>query len=396
MTFHLAHIHDYQRFISIDIWSHRIRTAIYNIVDGQLTLEWNASIRQSKKNIRDGDIVDMRWVANTIQKSIVQASQKSDTIPSDMIIAFSSSEFMFDSVTTQYIRADKTSTISMEEIDTMIKKIESASFERVREKAKKHFALYSDDIRLVSSTITSIEIDGKKISNPIGFSGGKIRLTVLNVFAPASEFNIMRSIVASIDKNTISLVPAPIVFPKILDHTEFVHDTNCVIDIGLMHTTVMIISEWSLIAFETFSFGTSMLMEMLSSRFPDFSPLSVENLICGYNSESEKIEEFEEFYSYVLDVIFSFLSLQDAPSSPFQNLFLSGWIFENKYIFQVFSGKFESVSGRILHKERFSDLLDMNHDMTLPYWLGLMASDLLMVKKDPLVRILRYVLYNYE
>ena len=137
-------------------------------------------------------------------------------------------------------------------------------------------------------------------------------------------------------------------------------------------------------------------MEILSSRFPDFSPLSVENLICGYNRESEKIEEFEEFYSYVLDVILSFLSLQDELSHPFQNLFLSGGIFENTYIFQVFSEKFESVSGHILHKERFSDLLDMNHDMTLLYGLGLMANDLLMVKKDPLVRILRYVLYNYE
>jgi len=56
-----------------------------------------------------------------------------------MIIAFSSTEFMFDSVTTQYLRSDKTSIITMEEIDTIIKKIESASFDRIHEKARKHF-----------------------------------------------------------------------------------------------------------------------------------------------------------------------------------------------------------------------------------------------------------------
>jgi hypothetical protein len=38
----------------------------------------------------------------------------------------------------------------------------------------------------------------------------------------------------------------------------------------------------------------------------------------------------------------------------------------------------------------------MDSDAVVPYGLALMASDLLVVKKDPLVRILRYVIYNYE
>jgi hypothetical protein len=109
----------------------------------------------------------MRGVSLAIEKSILSAANKSESIPDDMILSFSSSEFIFDSVTTQYVRADKTSTITMEEIDTMIKKTESASFDRVKEKAKHHFSLYNDDIKLVSSTITAIEIDGKKITNPV-------------------------------------------------------------------------------------------------------------------------------------------------------------------------------------------------------------------------------------
>ena len=60
--------------------------------------------------------------------------------------------------------------------------------------------VFQDDLRLISSTITSVAIDGKKITNPVGFSGGKVMLTVLNVFAPASEFNIVRSIIASLGR----------------------------------------------------------------------------------------------------------------------------------------------------------------------------------------------------
>ena len=54
----------------------------------------------------------------------------------------------------------------------------------------------SDDLKLISSSIVSIQIDGRNVSSPIGFTGSRVRLTVLNVFVPSGEFNIMRSIVS--------------------------------------------------------------------------------------------------------------------------------------------------------------------------------------------------------
>lgn len=37
-----------------------------------------------------------------------------------------------------------------------------------------------------------------------------------------------------------------------------------------------------------------------------------------------------------------------------------------------------------------------NNDKMLTYGLALIGQELLLVKKDPIIRILRYVLYNYE
>jgi hypothetical protein len=47
----------------------------------------------------------------------------------------------------------------MSEVDTMVKKVEKESFDRVRARAKKTYGIIHDDLRLVSSTITAIEID---------------------------------------------------------------------------------------------------------------------------------------------------------------------------------------------------------------------------------------------
>jgi len=40
--------------------------------------------------------------------------------------------------------------------------------------------------------------------------------------------------------------------------------------------------------------------------------------------------------------------------------------------------------------------LKITSEYVTTYGLALIASDLLLIKKDPLVRILRYVLYQYE
>lgn len=87
-----------------------------------------------------------------------------------MILAFSPEVCIYDTITTQYIRSDKEAPLSMQEIDTMIEKIEYDSHIRAKEKAKQQYGLRTDDIRLLSSTLTSIFIDDKKIMNPIGFT----------------------------------------------------------------------------------------------------------------------------------------------------------------------------------------------------------------------------------
>lgn len=124
MAFHLAHIHDYERFMVIDIGSYRVRTGIYKVEKQELHEIGYATIRQNRKNFSHGQIADMQGVARTIEQSILQASANIENIPDDIIISFPSSDFLFDSVTTEYTRADPSSTLTMQELDTMIKKIE--------------------------------------------------------------------------------------------------------------------------------------------------------------------------------------------------------------------------------------------------------------------------------
>ena len=399
MSFHLAHIHDYDRFLSIDIGAYRVRAWVYAIENSALTEIAYTTVRQNRKNFSYGVISDMRGVASTIEQAIIQVSQELESIPEDIIISFPSQDFICDSITTQYVRADKSSTLTMQELDTMIKKIEWDSYARARDKATFRSWSLQDDLRLISSTIVAISIDGKKVTNPIGFTGGRITLTVLNIFSPASEFNIIRSIIASLGKKTISLIPTPLVLPKIVEQTEYALNRICHIDIGYSHTTVLVTQDNEIKTFETFPVGTRMCMEMLRDHNSHASLLAIENILCDEQSvrDREYAPIFTDFFEYIFDMIWGFLE-QEKINITFTDLLLHGSLFENPALFKMFWQEFEKLCGYSVRKNRLTLLVppSFRHEESITYGLALTASELLLVKKDPLIRILRYVLYSYE
>jgi hypothetical protein len=399
MSFRLSHIHDYNRFIAIDLGLYRTRVGIYDFAAWVLSCTGFSSVRQSRKNFLEWMVVDIWGIWDSVEQAMIQASENMEDIPDDIIMSFPSQSFISDLLTTQYSRDDQDSALTMQEIDTMIKRIEKSSYERARTKSRKKFGVISDDLKLISSTIISIQIDGKNVSSPIWFSGRSIRLTILNVFVPSGEFNIMRSVVSQLGKKIISLIPEPLILPKLIEETDAITQNTCIIDIGYTHTTVTVLQKNEVIWFETFAYWTAMLMECIALYNPQYSLLQIENLICNPNEfhSGDNQEYLHEFLEYIQDAIFGYFQAESIDLK-FNFLFFHGSIFENKTILYEFGKLMENSFGYDIKKKCLYEALEpkIKYDQCVIHWLSLMAKELLLVKKDPLIRILRYVLYQYE
>ncbi len=59
MSFRLTHIHDYHRFIAVDLGLYRARVGIYNVSEGVLSCTGFSSVRQSRKNFSEGVVIDI-------------------------------------------------------------------------------------------------------------------------------------------------------------------------------------------------------------------------------------------------------------------------------------------------------------------------------------------------
>ena len=191
----------------------------------------------------------------------------------------------------------------------------------------------------------------------------------------------------------------PLIFPKVVEQTEYINERACYLDIGYSHTTVLVMQDNEIKTFETFPVGARMSMEMLRDEHKTSSLLGIENILVSESEirEPKNQEILNDFFEYILDMVWAFLE-QEKLNVHFTNLFLHGNIFENPTIFKIFGTAFEENCGYSVRKKRLSSLVnpEYRHDESITYGLALTASELLVVKKDPLIRILRYVLYSYE
>ena len=101
----------------------------------------------------------MQSVAKTLEQAIISCAQEIDTIPEDIIVSFPSANFVCDIISTEYLRLQPATTLTMKELDTMIKKLEQASYYRSHSKYKQKTGSHHDDLRLISSSILSLYID---------------------------------------------------------------------------------------------------------------------------------------------------------------------------------------------------------------------------------------------
>jgi hypothetical protein len=302
-----------------------------------------------------------------------------------------------DTLSMNYVRENPETPLGMEEIDRMIGKIESKSLERAKPRIMARVLESEGQMKLVTTALTSIVIDGKKVSNPMGFTGTNISLTVCNVFLPISTFHLYSSIVRDLDKKLISFVPTPIALPKAQEASLELFDPNCFVDIGAAYTTVVLENYSEILGSVVIPFGSSLFERIFASKNPKLSHLEVENRIIAADQKDEAFKRAqEEFLDLLVDAVV--VALRDiAPDFIVRNVYLSGALSSEGFLdifMKALSAKLPHLNLKGYPLIPPSEKLPAEYGVA--YALSKTAEELVRQKQDPIARILRYVIYRYE
>ena len=217
-----------------------------------------------------------------------------------------------------------------------------------------------------------------------------------NIFIPLSTFGLLSSIARKLDLRIISFVPTPVALSKARSDALELFDPNCFIDVGAAITTIALENYSELIGALQIPVGMSLLENMMIRKLPKLTRLEIEHRIHAVEHTHDEEVVFTEFFGILAKSISTAIGM--ITSTPLlRNFYFSGAAMDKNNQVLLFSLLREEYPGIELHAESLLDpKLGIESEFALAYSLAASALELSRQERDPIARILRFVIYRHE
>lgn len=316
-----------KKVIIIDLWTYKIKTALCEYKNNEVLLLSYAEKRQDNSHIIGSEIANIEWVSESIEIAISKLLKNHNINPNDIIINIPTSSIISSKKDLSYIRTKPDENITLEELDYIIAKAERESLQEAKIDIKNRTWYNEVDMKLITSSITTMSIDNFKVSNPIWFTGKEIKISILNIFIPASRYNILTTIWNSLWKNILSIIPLEFCMPKILGNTDFAYDDVIFIDIGNTKSSLILQKAGVIIWFDKIDIWINDLIKSIKEKTWETN-IEIINKLQQDNQyiaeKNEFLSVWEEWFILTIKEIFA------SNLIPYKIFLSGGW--DNKFM----------------------------------------------------------------
>jgi len=234
--------------------------------------------QQRPENMFSGAISDIRGVIAVCEQALAMAEQEANVTATEVVVGLAGELVKSGSTTIKYVRADPTKPISDTEIENLIRAIQT----KAEKKAKREFlaeaANTDTELRLISSAITSIFIDGHKVASPAGFKGKELDVTLYTAFAPLVHISAIEKVCTELRLHLIAIAVEPFAVARAVLGGDIESNLSAIIiDIGGGTTDIAVIDRGGIVTTQMFNVAGRSFTHAIASRL-DIDDMAAEKL----------------------------------------------------------------------------------------------------------------------
>jgi cell division protein FtsA len=145
--------------------------------------------------------------------------------------------------------------INMPELRKILDRVQYRAFERAREQLTWETGYKELEVKLVNTAIVDVQIDGYRVTNPIGFQGKDVSIQLFNAFAPMVHLGALQSVAQDLDLNLVNIAAEPFAVAKSVGGQDSGEFSAIFIDIGGGTTDIALVNNGGVEGTKMFAIG---------------------------------------------------------------------------------------------------------------------------------------------
>ncbi|HEX7613230.1 MAG TPA: rod shape-determining protein, partial [Candidatus Limnocylindrales bacterium] len=252
---------------ALDIGTEFAKALVFEIdEDGMGTVRGVGRKRQGLAHMQSGTVTDINAVVDNCSVALQEAEEMAGFRPTQVVIGIAGELVKGFTTTHSQERKRAGSEITEAELQRLINGVQREALREAERAITWETGLTQVDVRLVHAAVTGAQIDGYPVTNPIGFKGRNVKISVFNAFAPLVHLGALQSVAEKLELELLEIVAEPYAVARVLASEQVQQSGALFVDIGGGTTDVALVRHGGIEGTRMFALGGRAFTKSIADR----------------------------------------------------------------------------------------------------------------------------------
>ena len=239
----------------LDIGTEFVKALVVKREDDKGIVIGAARVRQQLTDMQGGAVADIQSVITNCDRALSEAEDMCELVPGQAVMGIAGEQVRGFSTSTSMPRPHPQAGITQVDIASALQAVQRRALKEAVRQMSHELGVAEVNVKLVHTTITAVRIDGYEVSNPLGFEGTTLEITVFNTFAPLHHVGALQTIAQELDLEVVATVAEPYALARGCNSEDIEERGAVFIDIGGGTTDVALVRNGSIESTRMFALG---------------------------------------------------------------------------------------------------------------------------------------------
>lgn len=242
--------------VALDVGTEFVKALVGRVTGDEVEIIGVGRAHQELADMQAGAIADIAAVVANCDKALAAAEQQAGVSARTAVVGIAGELVKGTTSTVRFTRKNPSKELSIDEMARIIELVQELAEAKARQELAWELGGKDVEVRLVNSALVRIDIDGYKVTNPVGFQGRDILVEMYTAFAPMIHIGALERTAAELDLELLAVAAEPFAVARsVVGDDPNASVSAILMDVGGGTTDIAVVNEGGVEGTKMFGIG---------------------------------------------------------------------------------------------------------------------------------------------